>query len=366
MNTGNSVDIALPPSAAIPDPNGDHLQRAQYIRREVTRKGDELRARYPFLRREHENKLAVIIMMIGVAGMVATGWLYVSGLISAWLAIPLAAIFASLTHELEHDLIHWMYFRKTPWAHHLMLAVGLAARPTTVRPWVRRQAHLNHHQNSGTEEDIEERAITNGQAWGVLRLLMLIDLPFTIFMHTLAQKGWRQKLWYVGYVGGAMFPQGIIAWSLWYACLGFHFANFAFAPEWSATTVAAMHYVDIAVVVWVAPNILRTFSLNFLSSNMHYYGDIERGNVIQETQVLNAWWLLPLQLFSFNVGATHGIHHFVVREPFWIRQLTMRRAHEVMKECGVRFNDFGSFRRANRWAEPKKTENSADASAALA
>ncbi|MDQ8035918.1 MAG: fatty acid desaturase [Pedobacter sp.] len=366
MNTGNSVDIALPPSAAIPDPKGDHLQRAQYIRREVTRKGDELRARYPFLRREHENKLAVLVMVIGVAGMMATGWLYVAGLISAWLAIPLAAIFASLTHELEHDLIHWMYFRKTPWAHHLMLAVGLAARPTTVRPWVRRQAHLNHHQNSGTEEDIEERAITNGQQWGVLRLLMLIDLPFTILMHTLAQKGWRMKLWYVGYVGGAMFPQGIIAWSLWYACLGFHFANFAFAPEWSAATLSAMHYVDIAVVVWVAPNILRTFSLNFLSSNMHYYGDIQRGNVIQETQVLNAWWLFPLQLFSFNVGATHGIHHFVVREPFWIRQLTMRRAHEVMKECGVRFNDFGSFRRANRWAEPRKAESSTDASAALA
>ncbi|HVK99368.1 MAG TPA: fatty acid desaturase [Dongiaceae bacterium] len=360
MSTGTlsaTTDSASPDtSASKPAISQDDAAKSLYIRREVTRKGDELRARFPILRREYENLLAVTVMVASLAGMMSTGWLYVADIIPAWLAIPLAAIFASLIHELEHDLIHWMYFRKKLWAHHLMLAIGLAARPTTVRPWVRRAAHLNHHQNSGTEEDIEERAITNGQHWGLLRLIMLIDLPFTILMHTLAQKGWRQKLWYVGYVGGALFPQGIVAWSLWYICLGFHLANVLLSPVWSETTLTVMHYVDIAVVVWVAPNILRTFCLNFMSSNMHYYGDIERGNVIQETQVLNAWWLFPLQLFSFNVGATHGIHHFVVREPFWIRQMTMKTAHRVMKECGVRFNDFGSFSRANRWSAAQQPE----------
>ena len=32
-----------------------------------------------------------------------------------------------------------------------------------------------------------------------------------------------------------------------------------------------------------------------------------------------------------------------------MRQWTAREAHAVMREMGVRFNDFGTFRRANRW-----------------
>jgi hypothetical protein len=95
--------------------------------------------------------------------------------------------------------------------------------------------------------------------------------------------------------------------------------------------------------------VLRTFCLHFVSSNMHYYGDVEPGNVIQQTQVLNPWWLWPLQAFCFNFGSSHAIHHFVVKEPFYVRQLTVPFAHRVMREMGVRFNDFGTFARSNRW-----------------
>lgn len=56
-----------------------------------------------------------------------------------------------------------------------------------------------------------------------------------------------------------------------------------------------------------------------------------------------------MQAFCFNFGSSHGIHHFVVKEPFYIRQLTVPVAHEVMREMGVRFNDFGTFERANRF-----------------
>jgi hypothetical protein len=59
--------------------------------------------------------------------------------------------------------------------------------------------------------------------------------------------------------------------------------------------------------------------------------------------------MLPFQLFCFNFGSTHAIHHFVVRDPFYIRQLTARTAHAALREVGVRFNDVGTFRRANRW-----------------
>jgi hypothetical protein len=87
-----------------------------------------------------------------------------------------------------------------------------------------------------------------------------------------------------------------------------------------------------------------------VSSNVHYYGDINPRNVVQQTQVWSSPWVLPFQLFCFNFGSTHAIHHFVVQEPFYLRQLVAREAHVVMREHGVRFNDFGTLLRANRWA----------------
>lgn len=39
----------------------------------------------------------------------------------------------------------------------------------------------------------------------------------------------------------------------------------------------------------------------------------------------------------------------MVKEPFYIRQLSVPFAHKVMRAHGVRFNDFGTFARANRW-----------------
>jgi hypothetical protein len=65
--------------------------------------------------------------------------------------------------------------------------------------------------------------------------------------------------------------------------------------------------------------------------------------------VLNRWYLVPAQLFCVNFGSTHAIHHFVPNEPFYIRQLTARAAHRAMRDNGVRFNDLGTFRRANRY-----------------
>jgi len=154
-------------------------------------------------------------------------------------------------------------------------------------------------------------------------------------------------------------PLALMNWGTWYVFLGFHAINGVSAllgapVAWSDTTLAVMQGVDIGVVVLVGPNVLRTFCLHFVSSNMHYYGDVEPGNVIQQTQVLNPWWLWPLQAFCFNFGSTHAIHHFVVKEPFYIRQMTAPVAHKVMREMGVRFNDIGTFARANRWQAPQQ------------
>lgn len=334
--------------------------KVEAIRHEIKQAGDDIRLRYPLLR--HKNAIAALVLAMSLMGMLLTSWLYVQDVITAWVAIPVIALLTSLMHELEHDLIHWMYFSKKPWAHHLMMALVFLAKPTATCSWLRRDAHLDHHRWSGTEKDIEELTISNGQRWSILRFLMIVDTPISITVNTMQQKTWKDRVSHLR-VAGALFPLGIISWGLWYVFLFFHAVNGIFdligaePVFWSAGMLSFMSYLNTIVVILIAPNIFRMFCLHLISSNMHYYGDVQKSNIIQQTQVLNSWWLLPFNLFCFNFGSTHAIHHFVVKEPFWIRQMTARKAHRVMREHGVRFNDFGSFRRANRWGSPLVSES---------
>ncbi|WP_263145916.1 fatty acid desaturase [Pseudomonas sp. RIT-PI-AD] len=346
----------MTPTPASHSPQNDR-QRSERIRQVVAARGDELRRRYPLLR--HQDALGAGILTFTLLGMLGSAWLYLEGALAWWASLALNAFLASLTHELEHDLIHSMYFRKRRVPHNLMLALVWLARPSTLNPWIRRHLHLNHHKVSGTEADMEERAITNGEPWGPARLLMVGDNLMSALIRLLRAKRWSHKKSILLRTLKVYAPLALLNWGTWYLFLGFHgidAANAALgAPvAWSTTTLEVMRIVDIAVVVLVGPNVLRTFCLHFISSNMHYYGDLEAGNLIQQTQVLNPWWLWPLQAFCCNFGSTHGIHHFVVKEPFYIRQMTAPVAHRVMREMGVRFNDFGTFARANRWRRQER------------
>lgn len=179
------------------------------------------------------------------------------------------------------------------------------------------------------------------------------------FAATLLRLPWRRPrlAWHlVKLTAAAYFPLGFLHHGLWYTFLGFHgidlAANAMGTPvDWGPTVAATMPVIDFVTVVLLAPNVLRSFCLNLVSSNMHYFGDVEKGNVMQQTQVLNRWYLLPLQLFCCNFGSTHAIHHFWVTDPFYLRQAIAPAAHRAFRAHGVRFNDLGTFRRANRWAE---------------
>ena len=330
-----------------PDSSASATIRSEHIRKVVIEAGVDLRRRHPWL--HYQDAIGVGILLLALAGMLVCAYAWTAGWLSTWLTIPLIAFFASLTHELEHDLIHWMYFRQRPWAHHLMLALCWLARPSTINPWLRRELHFQHHKHSGTESDREERGITNGERWNLARLLMLADAGFSVWwrIRRVPDAAIRRKLW--RRAAAIYFPLGWIHWGLWYLFLGLQLvqglALIAGNPlPWD------LPWLNMLVVVWIAQNVLRSFCLHLVSSNMHYYGDVEDGNVLQQTQVLQAWWLLPFQLFCCNFGSTHAIHHFVVKEPFYVRQWTAGIAHAVMREMGVRFNDLGTFKRANRWS----------------
>ncbi|MDE2420382.1 MAG: fatty acid desaturase [Gammaproteobacteria bacterium] len=338
-------------------------QKSDYIRKVVMARGDELRSKHAWL--AHQNTIGVAIMLISLLGMIASGWLYISGNIAWWLCVPITAIFASFLHELEHDLIHQMYFRKTPWANNLMLLTVWIARASTINPFVRRKLHLHHHKFSGTKSDLEERGITNGEKWGIRRLLMTGDNMLAVYLRPITMA--RATGAYINSQNPAnarekakmrleqltsYMPIGQLYYLAFHGWVVIHVTLWVLAAMHYSVTLPSMaaqglHVLDVFAVVYMLPCVLRTFCLHFISSNMHYYGDVESRNPMQQCQVLNVWWLMPMQIFCFNFGSTHAIHHFVVKEPFYIRQWTAPVAHKVMREMGVRFNDLGTFRRAN-------------------
>jgi hypothetical protein len=341
-------------------------QKVQRIRAVVGKAGLEARERHAWL--AHQNAIGLFIQLGSVAGMALCAWLYLQGSLPWWATVPLVAMLAAFTHEMEHDLIHQMYFKDKPWVQDALLLIGWIARPSTINPWVRRELHFHHHKVSGHQSDMEERSITNGEPWGLKRFLMLADSmlsivlrPKTIFSiagryireadkpanGTQATRAIAMKV--LSYA-----PLGHLCWGTWHAFVLFHAVDLI--GTWSGHPVAwhpmvlnAMPVVNALTVCLVGPNVLRTFCLHFVSSNMHYYGDIEKGNVMQQCQVLNHPLFWPVQLFCFNFGSTHAIHHFVVGQPFYLRQMIAAEAHAVMREVGVRFNDLGTFKRANRW-----------------
>ena len=309
-------------------------QKSEYIKDAVLAAGVALRARHPWLK--HQDFIGASIMALSLLGMIASGTLYVQGLIPWWVCVPVTTIFASFIHS-------------------------------TVSPFVRRKLHLHHHKFSGTESDLEERGITNGERWGLRRFLMTGDNMLAVYLRPAtmvrATKAYiksqkpasmaeakamgKQQL-------HAYFPIGNLYYLMFHTWVVSHVALFALSLAGSPVALpeslqSGLAFLDMFAVVYALPCLLRTFCLHFISSNMHYYGDVEARNVMQQCQVLNVWWLFPLQLFCFNFGSTHAIHHFAVKEPFYIRQWNAKVGHRVMREMGVRFNDLGTFRRANRF-----------------
>ncbi|WP_145536611.1 fatty acid desaturase [Yersinia kristensenii] len=328
--------------------------KIQKIRREITNHCKELRNRFHILK--HQDALGFFILLSVISIIVASSLCYLNGYIAWWACIIINTLSISIAHEIEHDLIHNLYFKKNRFIHNMMMALVWIVRPSTANPWVRRKIHLKHHQMPGTYEDLEERLLSNGHRWGLLRLWMISDFIVACAVVIMQGKTGKERKRIFRLAIKTFFPLSVLHSLIAYSFIIFHLINvvsvlFGVPVIWSEMTLKIFNFIDIMMVILIAPNILWSFCLHFVSSNMHYYGDNESGNTLQEAQVLNTWWLLPFHLFCFNFGSTHAIHHFVVNEPFYIRQLSAPFAHKVMKDMGVRFNDIRTFKRANRWGE---------------
>ena len=322
-------------------------ERVQHIVQVIKAEEQRLREKYSFL--QYQDAIGLSIMLLSLGGMIGTGVMYYYDVLPAWAAIVISAVFASFSHELEHDLIHRQYFRKNNFMHNLMMLVVWVMRPNTVNPWYRRDIHFLHHKTSGTKEDLEERLVGNGIANGLMRTLVMFDGLLGVIARRGILKREVTRFDFLEILRAA-FPFTTLYFISWYAFLGFHAYDAFFAastvyPEWLLSIVDVLNFM---AVVLIAPNFIRSGCLNFVTSYMHYYGGVS--NIMQQTQVLKPWFLWPAHLFCFNFGSTHSIHHFVVGQPFYIRQMVADVAHKVMREHGVRFNDLSTFVSANRYS----------------
>ncbi len=341
-------------------------QRTKIIRREVQLASKEIRAKYSFL--QHQNAIGFFIFSFSIAMIVLSAVLYLQGTIGVIAVVFSVAFWTSLLHELEHDLIHYMYFKKNKFMHNLMMLGVWVFRPMTINPWFRRDLHFHHHRTSGTKTDIEERGVTNGETWGFRRFITTADILLGgVLRGNIIRKDIieavkngelpkEQALVFKKVKMYGMMPFTLALYFVWYFFLAhyaLHFISDIFNLGYQSPAIieAQFKWINPLVAILIFPNLFRMFSLHFITSNMHYYGDVELGNVMQQTQVLNKWYFLPFQLFCFNFGSTHAIHHFVVNETFYVRQMTAAKAHKVMQEQGVRFNDVASIKRANRFHE---------------
>ena len=103
--------------------------KVKLIRDTIRAEDKRLRTTYPFpLGEEWQSVvgLAIYLSAWAVWGGATYAW-WQGDLSLAWLVV-LNALAISLLHEMEHDLIHELYFKRNPWVQHVMFGTLVVRR----------------------------------------------------------------------------------------------------------------------------------------------------------------------------------------------------------------------------------------------
>ena len=315
------------------------MSATRIIRQAILAADADLVSRHPWLDRCDAVALGLFAGAWLWMGAVAVGWWSLG--LSGWLAVPAIALGLSVLHELEHDLIHDLYLGRWPAVRRAVLA-GIWVGKASLAPWSRGRIHRWHHVVSGQPEDIEERLIGLGLPWGPRRLLLTVLPLGSVLVAADIRRAVRARR-----KAGGRTPD--LSHGPAYRGVRAIDTLFVFLPLVAVGGwLAGAGWAAPLLVLWVLPNTLRHAAIVSMSSSSHYT-DIERGQLVQQNQILDHPLFWPLQLFCWNFGATHVLHHFVVQQPFWRRTLVFGSVRDTLVEQGVRANDLGSFKRANRW-----------------
>jgi fatty acid desaturase len=330
---------ATPREPGIPP---EHRASIKAINAAILAEEKRVRAQHGWL--AHQDLIGFACWLGSILAVIGLAAAYIAGVLPWWLAVPLIALPISILHELEHDLIHSLFFKGRPWMQNVMFT-GIWFLKQNLNPWTRRDWHLLHHRRSGQIDDIEERLIGLGLPLGWRRVASWFPLGSGLIMPGVLRDIIRARQQDKSLTlpkkirGSAYFRLSMDG--LFYASPLLFLAGWWLGHEWCRT----------AFIVLSAPNLVRHACIVFISSYSHYYGDVRDHDVMEQNQVLSHPLFWPGQLFCFNFGSTHIIHHYVVQQPFYLRQMVAAAAHAEMKKQGVRFNDLGVFRRANRRGE---------------
>jgi len=315
--------------------------RINAIRKAIHVEDKRLRQKYTWL--QHQNALGMAWFLSSLAIMAGTSYLYLTGAMAWYFMIPIMAFASSILHELEHDLIHDLYFKEMKFVQHIMFAFIWVSK-LNANPWWRKPLHLKHHKTSGQMTDIEERLIGLGLPVGLKKLFVTLTPigSYLVIFEVARDQKILKSLPGLDVVLASIvnLPMIIPAVACFIASL---LPAGTLPAPWQSTMTA------ISMLLYL-PNVLRQVSLQFISTGVHYFGDIPENNVFFQNQVLNHWAFLPFQLFCFNFGETHIIHHYVTRQPFYLRQMIVPGTQAEFKRQGVRFNDIQIWNRAHRWA----------------
>jgi hypothetical protein len=98
--------------------------------------------------------------------------------------------------------------------------------------------------------------------------------------------------------------KAFLAYSLWWLLMGWETALPWFLPARLWPVVRDLN------VLLTLPNTVRQACLMLMSNTSHYYGDIPPNDVFYQNQIVDHPIVWPFQLFCFNFGATHILHHY--------------------------------------------------------
>jgi len=263
--------------------NGEFLNerdiRSQVLAIRQTIRNEEVRLRKKYKWLQYQDFIGFMSFALSVVALIITAMFYLKRRIHWSIVIPLMALPGSILHEIEHDLIHNLYFKGKQWMHHVMF-VAIYFTKWSIPPWYRKFLHIRHHQESGTEKDIEERLIGLGRPLDFVRWALTF-YPFSnvVIMEDLQEdnKDWnRHKLVFAG------IPTVVPFTLLWHLFMGYSRLHMGWVmgsydpvcmlPEWGWPIVR-----DLSILL-LLPNVLRQACLNIMASYSHYYGDIPSNN----------------------------------------------------------------------------------------
>jgi hypothetical protein len=319
---------------------------------EIRQTEADIRATYPIFHQKYQDLLGAAVFF-GSLGMIIFTWYWYLTNQDHPARYPLAiisvAFWTSFIHELEHDLIHNLYFKSNNTVHFWwFLAIWIIKMNTS--PFTRKELHLRHHRVSGQMDDIEERLIGLGLPFGWRRMCItahpvgMIVATYETAKDNAFVNVKKLNLESAPVVLPFLFFMKMFL--IFNCCLFLVFPSFAQSSFAQSTFMQWIWHINVLSVM---PGILRQGCLQMMSNCSHYYGDIPSNSLFYQNQILDHWIFFPFQVFCCNFGATHIIHHYIPQQPFYIRELVYRRVRYMMEENGVRRNDLGIILRGNRY-----------------